>query len=164
MSTCICSWQCSAFPSTAASDPKLNNFPNNSHFPNEVFVHAISSAWTLFLLFCLSKILVFRLNLKSPSFMKVSSKLPLFPPTGSNHSLLCGSYTSLKTQPVFFFALWSRMCQLIFPSEGKCCLSLRHRLKSKSRRIMYKALVTWWLLPFESYVLTFPSGDLIPES
>lgn len=113
---------------------------------------------------CQKSYSVFRLNLKSPSFMKVSCKLPLFPPTGSNHSLLYGPYTSLKTQPSLFSALWSIMYQLIFPSEGKCCLNLLHSLKSKSLRIMYKVLVTWWLLPFESYVLTFPSVDLIPES
>lgn len=118
---------------------------------------------TQFLLLCLSETYsVFRLNSKSFS-MKVSFKLPPLPPTGSNHSCSVVPIPLLKEHILFFFALWSLIYQLIFPSEGKFCLSLLHKLKSKLLRLMYKTLMTWCQLPFECYVFTFSSMDSIPS-
>lgn len=150
MSTCILAvfsvpFHCSQWPPNWTTSQTTHTFQMKSSF-----MLFPQPAHCFYYFACQKSYSVFRLNLKSPSFMKVPSKLPLFPPTGSNHSLLCGSCSSLKTQPLFSSALCSLMCQLIFPSEGKCCLSLFHRLKSQSLRITCKALVTWWLMSWHS--------------
>lgn len=125
--TWSCSWLGSVFPPTTSSDPKLNYFPNNSHIPNEVFVHAISSAWNTILIILLVKTLL---------SLWGSIQIPLPPWKFLNcQALLCGPHTSLKTH-VSSFLHYGHLCINPYSLKGeKLCLTLLHRMKSKFLRI-----------------------------